>query len=227
MAEVEISVPQNPWKILSVFLVLLLAVSLFFNIQTSTITGAVIAEDTEISADDDPFLGPENAPIEVIVFSDFGCPFCAGAAGYNEQVIEYLRSGNPSWEAPIPKLRELAEQGKVKLVFRDFPLHGTETAEAAECAHEQGKFWEYHDKLFENQDALEVEDLKKYAEELGLDTTKFNDCLDSGQMFTEIQKDYEDGNRYGVTGTPTFFINGEKVEGAQSFSVFERIIEES
>ncbi|MDP3026471.1 MAG: DsbA family protein, partial [Nanoarchaeota archaeon] len=99
-------------------------------------------------------------------------------------------------------------------------------AEASECAHEQDKFWEYHDKLFENQNALTVEDLKKYASDLKLDTIKFNDCLDSGKYESEVQKDLSDGQKYGVSGTPAFFINGKLISGAQPFSVFQQIIEE-
>lgn len=235
MAEIEVTVPSNPWKILSMVLVILLVVSVFFNIQNNAVTGAVVADDSDetiidISADDDPFLGPEDAEIVVIEFSDFECPYCGAATGTHEYLISNFKSQDPSWEAPVPKLKELAEQGKIKFVFRDFPLsahsNAQKAAEAAECAHEQGKFWEMHDKLFENQDALTLEDLKSYAEELELDTTEFNDCLDNDEMFSEVQSDLAEGVSYGITGTPTFFVNGIPVVGAHPFSTFQEIIGE-
>jgi len=114
-------------------------------------------------------------------------------------------------------------------VYRDFPILGPQSekaAQAAECADEQGKFWQYHDKLYGNQQAVETENLKQHAESLGLNTTKFNECLDSGKMASEVEKDFQDGQSYGVSGTPAFFINGILVSGAQPYSAFEQIIEQ-
>ncbi len=106
-------------------------------------------------------------------------------------------------------------------MYRDFPIAGHQyaqkAAEASECADDQGKFWEYHDLMFANQSALDVDSLKGYAEQLGLDAGKFNDCLDSGEQSSEVQKDYEDGQNAGVSGTPNFFINGQLVPGAIPF----------
>jgi len=167
-----------------------------------------------VSIDDDPIKGPENAPVTIIEFSDFQCPFCGRFFEQTLPLIEenYIRTG------------------KVRLVFRDFPLsfnqYAQKAAEASECADEQGKFWEYHAKLFENQNALDIDSLKQYARDLGLDITRFNECLDSGKMTQEVQKDFNDGLQYGVGGTPTFFINGIKLIGAQPYSAFERLIEQ-
>ena len=165
----------------------------------------------EVSADDDPVKGSKDAPITIIEFSDFQCPYCGKVEPTIKQVLE-------------------AYEGKIKLIYRDFPLGFHEFAqkasEASECADEQGKYWEYHDKLFENQNDLTVEDLKKYATDLKLDTTKFNDCLDSEKYKSEVQKDFEDGQKYGVSGTPAFFINGISLVGAQPFSAFQQIIEQ-
>src|SRR3989344_1266321 len=184
----------------------------------------------EISADDDAFLGPENAKVVVVEFSDFECPFCGAAAGTRDDLIAGFKSQDSEWEAAVPKLKELAEQGKIKFVFRDFPLdihkNSQKAAEAAECAGEQGKFWEYHDRLFENQGLLDINSLKVYALEIGLDINKFNECLDSEKMEDEVKKDLEDGKKYGVRGTPAFFVNGKLISGAQSFSVIEKVINE-
>jgi protein-disulfide isomerase len=107
-------------------------------------------------------------------------------------------------------------------VVRDLPLnsihpHAQKAAEATECADDQGKFWEYHDVVFANQSAIDVDSLKGYAEQLGLDTGTFNDCLDEGKQSSEVEKDSEDARAAGVSGTPAFFINGRLVSGAIPF----------
>ncbi len=115
-------------------------------------------------------------------------------------------------------------------MYRDLPLtsihqYAQEAAEAGECADDQGKFWEYHDLVFANQGALDVASLKAYAQQLGLDTTTFNECLDNGEQSAEVQKDAADAQAAGATGTPAFFINGQLVSGAQPFSVFQQVID--
>ncbi len=167
----------------------------------------------EVSEDDDAVLGDENAPVTIVEFSEFECPFCAKFYdGAYQQIKE-----------------KYVETGKVKIIFRDFPLsfhaNAQKAAEATECAEEQGKFWEMHDTLFENQASIAVDDLKKYAVDLGLDAEAFNACLDSGKYAEEIEKDMNDGAALGVSGTPGFFINGIKLSGAQPFENFEAIIE--
>ena len=125
----------------------------------------------------------------------------------------------------------MSETGKVKIVVRDFPLsfhpHAQKAAEAAECAGEQGNYWAMHDKLFGNQSSLGVDNYKEWAGELGLDQARFDECLDSGAMAEEIQKDMADGSAYGVDGTPIFFINGRMLSGAQPFTVFDAAIKEA
>ena len=115
-------------------------------------------------------------------------------------------------------------------MFRDFPLpnHGDAqvASEAAQCAGEQKKFWEYHDKIFENQRQLKEPDLKRYAEELSLDTAAFNECLDSGKFTEDVKRDYREGSAAGVNSTPAFFVNGRVVTGAQPFEAFAQIIDE-
>ena len=169
----------------------------------------------QVSADDDPVKGDPNAPVEIIEFSDFQCPFCS--RWYSDA---------------LPQIqKEYIDTGKVKLVYRDFPLssihpQATPAAEAAECAKEQGKFWEFHDKLFENQASLSTASYKQWAQELGLNTQQFNDCVDKKKYQREVTKDYQDGQAAGVTGTPSFFVNGINIRGAQPFSAFKTIIDQ-
>jgi protein-disulfide isomerase len=119
---------------------------------------------------------------------------------------------------------------KVRVVFRDYPLpmhsHARAAAEAANCAQAQGKFWEYHGKLFANQTALGEDKLKSYAQELGLDTARFNECLAKKPFKAAIDKDIADGARVGVQGTPAFFINGRMLSGAQPFDKFKEVIDD-
>ncbi len=152
-----------------------------------------------------------KAPVTIITFSDYECPFCKRAEA---TVVEVMKAYGNS----------------IRLVFRDYPLsfhaHARKAAEAANCANAQGKFWEYHDKLFASQPALAEDNLKAYAKELGLDTAKFDDCLVKGASKAVIDKDVADGEKVGVTGTPAFFINGRMLSGAQPFEKFKEIIED-
>ena len=161
---------------------------------------------------DDPARGPADAPITIVEFSDFQCPFCSRAT------------------ATLKKLDE-AYAGKIRIVYRDFPLvqihpNAARAAEAAACANEQGKFWAMHDVMFEHQDKLGEADLKQSAVTLGLDAAAFNQCLESGRHSAQWQKDTAEGQRYGVSSTPAFFINGRLVVGAQPYESFARVVEE-
>ncbi len=164
--------------------------------------------------DDDSVKGDPSAPVTIIEFSDYECPFCARFYSGALQQIE----------------TEYIDTGKVKMVFRDFPLsfheNAQKAAEAAELAGEQGKYWEMHDKLFDTG-KLDIASLKQHAEDIGLDMAKFEAGLDSGEMAAEVQKDMNDGIAAGVSGTPAFFVNGKILVGAQPFSVFKAAIEEA
>lgn len=163
--------------------------------------------------DDDSVKGDADAPVTIVEFSDYECPFCARfySQTYGQIVSEYI------------------DTGKVKLIFRDFPLsfhqQAQKAAEAAECAGEQGKYYEMHDMLFEDGVVGGIPTFKGYAQDIGLDTTEFNTCLDSGAMASEVQKDFLDGQKAGVRGTPAFIINGKLVSGAQPFTVFQQVID--
>lgn len=158
-------------------------------------------------------LGDANAKVTIIEFSDFECPFCGK---FFTDTLGSIKS-------------EYIDTGKAKLIYKDFPLsfhqNAQSSAEAAECASEQGKFYEMHDKIFQNQQALAVADLKQYAVELGLDSAEFNDCLDTEKYKTEVLGDQNEGAKLGVSGTPSFYINGKEVVGAQPYSVFKAEID--
>jgi len=171
------------------------------------------AAKVDVSVDDDPFKGDADAPITIIEFSDFECPFCGR---FYSQTLGELEE-------------KYVKTGKAKIVFRDFPLSfhpkAQKASEASECADDQGKFWEMHDMIFENQNSIGITDLKGYAADLGLDTATFDSCLDSGKHEAEVQADFRDGSAAGVSGTPSFFVNGVKLVGAQPFAAFEQVIE--
>lgn len=189
-----------------------------------------------VSIDDDPMKGEQDAPVTIIEFSDFLCPFCAAASGFKEDLAEQLRARDPSWEAPVPKIMETyVKEGKVRLVFRDCPFHGKASllaSEAAQCAYDQDKFWEMHDLLFSRQDNFPEDEaslrdfLKDLASELDLEQETFGKCLDDRKYKDEVQGDLEAAKSYGINGTPTYFINGQKLVGAQGFNAFQKIIEE-
>ncbi len=181
-------------------------------------------QEVTVSIDDDPLKGKADAPVTIIEFSDYQCPFCG----------RFVKNTFPD----IAK--KYIDAGKVKYVFRDFPLEfhkqAPKASEAANCAADKGKYWEMHDKLFDNQSALTVDKLKQYAADIGLDTESFNACIDSGKHADEINKDLEDGKKATVSGTPTFFIGktqsgkkeitGKRMVGARPFSSFEQVIEQ-
>jgi protein-disulfide isomerase len=158
-----------------------------------------------------PAKGPENAPVTIVEFSDFQCPFCARL---------------------IPTLEQVRQKygDKVRLVFRQYPLgfhqHAQKAAEASLCANEQGKFWELHDAMFQNQQALAVEALKAKAAELGMNAETFNACLDSSKFADEVQADFQAGTVAGVSGTPAMFINGRFISGAVPLDQITKVIDD-
>lgn len=159
---------------------------------------------------DDPYLGNPDAEITIVEFADYGCPYC-------QEVSHTMRSLMQEYD------------DEVFYVYRDFPLSDLHTssqraAEAAACAHEQGKFWEYHDKLYQAYADWTDAQLISFAASVNLDTTAFTSCLQSGEYKDEVLEDYQEGIAAGVRGTPTFFINGYRVPGAVPKDVFEMIL---
>ena len=175
-----------------------------------------------IGVDDDPVLGSPDARVLIIEFGDYQCPSC-----------------RMFWKDVEPRLRkDYIDTGKVKLVFRDFPLtqihpEAMLAAMAVDCAGEQNKYWEYHDKVYREQynkgdDVIRFKaaDLKKWAKDTKLDAAKFDQCLDSEKYKNEVMKDRMDGEAAGVQGTPTFFINGRVMGGAQQYPEYKKLIDE-
>jgi len=180
----------------------------------------------KISLDDDPIRGNPDAPITIVEFSDYQCPFCAR---FYAQTLPLL-------------LEEYIDEGKVNLVYRDFPVqrihpNALSAAAAAECADDQGKYWEYHDTLFEKQNAWAkldsnsaISTFSQFAAEIELEQQQFDNCLESGKYLEEVQADFSDGKNYQVTGTPGFFIGNEdigfvKIIGAKPYDAFKKVID--
>ncbi len=229
----------NPWMFVSLFLGALLVASFVTNIYfldkvTSGVGAAAPSAPSAPSAPGapsapaapsapvkvdatGPSMGKDNAPVTIIEFSDFQCPFCKR---FNDQTMGQLKTN-------------YIDTGKARIVFRHYPLPFHQNApkahEASMCADDQDKFWEFHDILFAkgagDGTGLAVADLKQYAADLKLDTTKFNSCLDSGKYTKYVADDMAAGSAAGVSGTPSFVINGQLVVGAQPYSVFAAAID--
>lgn len=186
-------------------------------------------EKLDLSIGDSPVLGNINAPVTVYMFSDFSCPYCAASAGYNEQVKQALRNGNPGWEPAVPGIIEnYVETGKAKLVFKYAAGHGAGRPAllVALALEEQNLFWEFHDLAFENQqDVSDIEKMKDLAKSLNANMTQLQEFLDSNKANFLIQQDIQSANTNGVTGTPTYFIDDQVIEGAQSYSAFKKILD--
>jgi len=194
--------------------------------QAQAPTQPTAPQTFQVSLDDDPFKGNANAPVTVVEFSDFQCPFCSRF-----------------YTQTLPALQEnYIDTGKIKLVYKDLPLDNLHPNArpvhiAAECADEQGMFWEYHDVLFEKQSEwqrLSSSDLQttliQYADDFGLQTASFEACLSSPEMADEVNADFLQAASYGATGTPTFFIGNEKdgyikLVGAQPYAAFQAAID--
>lgn len=232
------------WKYSTFILVVIVIIGGFvvFVGDNGSITGNVVANNPSptgapsrpsqvtASADDDPVLGDKNAPVEIIEFSDYQCPFC-----------------RKFWTETLPQIeKEYIDTGKVKFVYRDFPLDSIHpaaqpAAEAANCVREKGgdeAYYKMHDKIFQEGNILDggdpitgpvrgtaqfgVGELKEWAKDLGYE---IDGCLDSGKYASEVQKDLADGQAAGGQGTPYFVINGKPLSGAQPFSAFKQVIE--
>jgi protein-disulfide isomerase len=165
----------------------------------------------EVAVDPARLRGEPNAPVTIVEFADFQCPYCRTV----ETVLAQLRD---------------KYQSKVRFAFRDFPLRAIHpqaqaAAEASRCAGEQGKFWEYHDLLFANQSRLNADTYRDLAGSAGLDGERFAACLASGKYRAQIENDLAAGAASGVSGTPAFIINGTVLTGSQPLSAFEKIID--
>ncbi len=202
--------------ILSLFLILLIAFSFYFialvkqekakiNVSNTNLSGKI----TKINTDGNYWFGSAKPEITIVEFADFACPYCKNSySNIREISVNY--------------------KNKVKFVFKDYPLYeqSFDLAMAGRCAGEQGLFWIMYDKLFQNQGAKETTELIELANQIGADVNKFDDCLSQKKYSTQIQKDFSEGEKLGLTGTPIWFINGYKIEGDIPHDIFIQIIEE-
>lgn len=188
--------------------------------------GNQVVDVKSLYTEKDPMLGNPDAPVTIIEFADFQCPFCG----------KFFKETTPKI------IDDYVKTGKVKFIYKHFAFLGEESnwaAEAAECAGDQGKFWDYHDFLFsyiwdnyyatgkpgENAGVFSKVNLKKHAKTLGLETVSFNSCLDSGKYTDKVAKDTEIGRANGITGTPSTFVNGKLLVGAQPYAQFSSLID--
>ena len=164
----------------------------------------------DVALGDAPVRGSRNAPMMIVEFADYQCPYC---------------------QQMHPELKILQQElaGKVAVAFKDFPLamhaNAEKAAEAARCAGEQGKYWDFHDMLFHNSDNLEVAQIKQYAHDLKLNQANFEACLDSGKEAAAVQKDQAQGKQLGVRATPSFFFNGRLFTGAMDYFTLRSLVE--
>lgn len=182
-----------------------------FSLSTQLSGAPILDGEYDVVSTDDPSLGIPGAPVTIVEFADFGCPY--------------------SRESSFV-MRELATlyPEQVHYIYRDFPLTdlhpiAQKASEAGECAQEQGKFWEFHDKMYQNQAFLSEDAFVDYAQELNLNVTQFKSCMSSGRHAQEVLLDYEDGVEAGVRGTPTFFINGNRIPGAIPSDILDAIVQ--
>lgn len=166
-----------------------------------------------VSTDDDPYLGPVDAPVTIIMFSDYQCTFC------QKWYLEVMHPLMQNYE------------GKIRFVYRDFPLstiHASASivAEAADCAGDQMKYWNFFDAVFSGSDELNDETIQKYANSINLDINLFNQCLSTHKYQGEVEADFSYAAALGVQSTPTFFVNGIPVIGAQPYEVFKSLVDQ-
>ena len=188
------------------------------NQPSAPATRTLTEEQTEALPDDDPAFGDEDAPVTVVEFSDFQCPYCG-----------------KFFKLTLPLIEEnYIKTGKVRFVYRDFPLdfhaNALPAANAAQCANDQQKFKEMHDMIFENQQtwsesATAADAFKDYAKQIGLNMTQYNECVLTNKHALEIRKDLIDGSAVGVTGTPGFFVNGKELSGAMPYEIFKPVLD--
>ena len=184
---------------------------LWGNTTTPAAADTTGVQRVNVSTDGDPSIGPEDAPVTIIEFSDYQCGYCKQ---WHNQVFQALMAAYPN---------------QIRFVYRDFPIFGDSSvvaAEAAACAGEQGAYWEFHDAIFSGQYELGRAAYEQYAADLGLDTAAFTTCLNDHRYQAEVKADAADAARVGLTGTPSFVINGRVFIGAHPFEDFKVIIDE-
>ena len=203
---------NSPFVVVFIVIAFILGLSVGYLLWGGNPGSANPVHRVDVSTDGDPSIGPDNAPVTIIEFSDYQCPYCQR---WHDQVFQKLMAAYP---------------GKIKFVYRDNPLpihpEAEPAAEAADCAGVQGAYWKFHDDLFSGQYGFGRTAYEQYAKDLGLDTAAFTACLDSHQFKAEVEADAEDAANAGLSSTPSFAINGRLLVGALPFADFKSVIDE-
>ncbi len=202
---------RHRWLLIGGGLLAVIVIGALLLTARSTAPSAVTAGTTTGPSADDRAIGPATAPVTIVEYGDFGCTTCR--AWHNAGILNQVRNKYGD---------------KVRFVWRDFPVitpQSPKAAEAGRCAADQGKFWEYHDVLYARQPILDVDSLKSYAAQMGLDVAKFNQCLDSSQHQAEVNRDLQDAFARHFAGTPSFLINDKPLAGPQSFEMLQSLID--
>lgn len=200
------------FALLVLFVIGALLVLWHINFKSVAANFAPTATAKPAPMDSAPALGPKNAPVTIIEYSDFGCPSCV--FWYKLGVLDQLR-------------QKYGDQ--IRFVWRDYPvitLRSPDAAEAGQCANEQGKFWEFHDAVFEHEGNIQASDLKAYAKSIGLNMSQFNECVNSHRYQNRVNAEQTEAFNYGYNGAPFFILNDKWIiHGAQQLPVFTKVID--
>jgi protein-disulfide isomerase len=204
--------PQRTFSVLVVLLVIGASIALAACQPAAAPSATALATATEVAPmDASPALGPQDAPVSIVMYGDFGCSTCW--YWYKLGVLKQLR----------------AKYGdKIHFIWRDFPvitILSPKAAEAGQCANEQGKFWEFHDSIYEHQGVIAASDLKAYAVEVGLDMAQFQECVSSRRYQNRVNAEQHEAFERGLKGTPAFFVNDQPLIGPQALAAFEALID--
>jgi len=224
---------ENIWKYSTFILVAVIVVGVFIFLGKSDNigpTGEIVKNvGTGLEIGDAPLLGDKNAPVTIVIFSDFSCPFCAAASGANEEIVNSMKSRSSGWEPIMPNvIKDYVDTGKVKIAFKYFPGHGAgqQAMLTGLCLNEQELFWKFHDKAFANYESTNnLEKMKELAKELGADMDALDRCLASNKYNSKLNSDSQEGKEAGVQGTPAFFVNEKLVSGAVPYSDIKKVID--
>lgn len=193
-------------------------------------TGPVTIDSAKIAHA--PSIGNANAPVTIVEFSDFSCPFCGAASGHSEEYVNYMKSNDPTWQAPVTGIIENdVKEGKVRFVMMYFPGHGTgqQAQLVGWCLNDQKSelYWKFHDLAFADQtETNDLTAMKELAKKAGANMNALDSCLSSKKYDSYLTSDTDYGRSIGVSGTPAFFVNGQLVSGAVSYTQIEQVIDQ-
>jgi protein-disulfide isomerase len=217
------------WTYVIIILAAALIIGAFVFFEKGNGNGGNTGERVNIAIGSAPVLGDANAPVTIVIFSDFSCPFCAAASGANPELENVMKSRTAGWEPAVSNvIKDYVDSGKVKLAFKYYPGHGAgeQAMLVAWCLNDQGLFWKFHDKAFANYESTnDLAKMKELAKEVGADTTALDSCLNTKKYDSKLASDAEEGKKIGLQGTPSFYVDGIPVEGAVPYSDIKKVID--